>query len=411
MTIDQPAARRPRRRGLTDRQVAALPRRATTYFHPDPELPKHGVRVHPNGPGTYTIITRDPYSKQKWVKIGSTAEKTVAEARELARKVIKRVEAGLDPFKSPPVKPDTVADVIETYCKRHVEARRLRSGDEIRRICERYVLPYWSDRPFAEIRRSDVAKLLDHIEDRHGPWVADHMLAVLRGVAAWYASRNDDFAIPFVSNMRRVPAETRKRARILNDDELRAVWHAAGNAGTFGAFVRVLLLTGQRREKVVTIRWDDIAPDGTWTIPTAAREKGNAGTLTLPVPAQAIIDALPRIAGNPHVFAGQRDGQSINNFARSKAALDEASGVHGWKLHDLRRTARSLMSRAGVSSEHAERVLGHIVGGVEGIYDRHHYSAEKADALRRLAALIETIINPPEGGNVVELRFATADAP
>jgi integrase len=274
--------------------------------------------------------------------------------------VIKRVEAGLDSFEPPPVKPDTVADVIETYCKRHVESRRLRSGDEIRRICARYVLPYWSDRPFAEIRRSDVAKLLDHIEDRHGPWVADHVLA-----------------------------------RVLNDDELRAVWHAAGNAGTFGAFVRVLLLTGQRREKVVTIRWDDIAPDGTWTIATAAREKGNAGTLRLPVPARAIIDALPRIVGNPHVFAGQRDGQSINNFARSKAALDKASGVTGWVLHDLRRVSRSLMSRAGVSREHAERVLGHVQGGVEGIYNRHSYDAEKAAALRRLAALVERIVSPP----------------
>jgi integrase len=321
--------------------------------------------------------------------------------------VIKRVEAGLDPFEPPPVKPDTVADVIETYCKRHVEARRLRSGDEIRRICERYVLSYWHDRPFAEIRRSDVAKLLDHIEDRHGPWVADHTLAILRGVAAWFAGRNDDYQLPFTRNMQRVPVEARKRARILDDHELGAVWHVAGNAGAFGGFVRLLLLTAQRRSTVVGMKWADISPDGVWTIPMAAREKGNAGALQLPEQALAIIRTLPRFAANGHVFAGQRVGGSINNFAKAKALLDAASGVTGWVLHDLRRTARSLMSRAGVRPDIAERVLGHAVGGVEGIYDRHHYRDEMADALRRLAALIECIVNPPSN-NVVALHEAAS---
>lgn len=81
--------------------------------------------------------------------------------------------------------------------------------------------------------------------------------------------------------------------------------------------------------------------------------------------------------------------------------------MHGWKLHDLRRTARSLMSRAGVRPDIGERCLGHAVGGVEGIYDRHHYRDEMADALRRLAALIERIVNPP-AGNVVPFEAAAS---
>ena len=135
-----------RRRRLTDKMIVALPRRATAYFHPDPELPKHGVRVHPNGPGAYTVIVRDPYGKQRWVRIGSTAEMTVAEAREVARLVVRRVETGLEPFEPPPIRPDTVGDVIATYLKRHVEARRLRTGDEIRRVLRMYILPHWRDR-------------------------------------------------------------------------------------------------------------------------------------------------------------------------------------------------------------------------------------------------------------------------
>ena len=403
MTVE--TVRRPRRRTLTDKQVAALPRRSTTYFHPDPELPKHGVRVRANGPGTFTAIVRDAYGKQRWVKIGSTAEMKIEDARERARVVISRVRQGLDPFDPPPVKPDTVADVIATYLKRHVEARGLRSGDEVRRVLASYVLPHWRDRVFAEVRRSDVAKLLDHIEDQHGPWVADSVLAHLRGVASWYAGRNDDYQPPFTRGMRRVAQEARKRSRILDDNELRAVWRAAGDAGAFGGMVRMLLLTGQRREKVVTMCWPDVSPDGTWTIRTAAREKGNPGSLVLPKLVLDIIAAQPRFASNAHVFAGIGAG-ATNNFGRAKKSLDEATGVTGWTIHDLRRTARSLMSRAGVRPDVGERVLGHAIPGVGGVYDRHSYDLEKADALRRLATLIERIVNPPEG-NVVALTAAS----
>ena len=110
---------------------------------------------------------------------------------------------------------------------------------------------------------------------------------------------------------------------------------------------------------------------------------------------------MPRFAGNDFIFAGR--GAEPFNGGSFKAQFDTKCGVTGWTLHDLRRTARSLMSRAGVNREHAERVLGHVIGGVEGTYDRHRYDVEKAVALRKLADLITRIVNAP-GGNVVELR-------
>ena len=140
------------------------------------------------------------------------------------------------------------------------------------------------------------------------------------------------------------------------------------------------------------MRWSDISPDGVWTISTEKREKGNAGALKLPKLALGIIAAQPRLAGNPHVFAGNGgDARAVEQ--RHKVALDKASGVTDWRLHDLRRTARSLMSRAGVLNDHAELVLGHALPGVEGVYDLHRYDQEKAEALRRLAALIERIVH------------------
>jgi integrase len=397
--------RRPRRRVLTDKMVAELPRKPRPYFHPDPELPKFGIRVRPTGPGAYTTITRDPYGKQRWVKVGSTAELTIEQARDIARTVIRRVEGGEPAFPAPKPQADSVATVLGDWLRRHAHKNGLRRAVAYERIVNVYILPHWRDRTFIALRRSDVAKLLDVIEDRHGPAMADQVLSVLRMTASWVRERSDDYTSPFVGLKSRIPKQDRTRDRELSDAEIRALWLAADQGGSFGAMAQVLLLTGQRYDKVRTLRWSDISADGVWTIRTEAREKGNAGELQLPPLALAIIGRLPRFAGNPFVFAGQ-GAEPVANTQRAKLALATKSGTADWRIHDLRRTARSLMSRACVLPHVAERVLGHSLGKIEGIYDRHGYDAEKADALRKLAALIERIVHGPAGGNVVELREA-----
>src|SRR5208282_1433631 len=102
------------------------------------------------------------------------------------------------------------------------------------RIVEKYILPYWAKRDFVEIKRSDIAMLLDVIEDKHGPSMADTVLTTLRSIASWVQSRDDSYTPPFARGMRRVPKQVRQRSRILNDDELRKVWQAAGEADLFG---------------------------------------------------------------------------------------------------------------------------------------------------------------------------------
>ena len=402
--------RRPRRKTLTDHMVADLVRKRKVGFAPDPETPKFGVRIRPSGVAAYYIITRDKQSKlQKWVKVASVGDMTIEAARDLAKPMIKRVEAGLPPVEPPPVQPDSVADVVENFLKRHVQKNNLRTADEVERVLRHYVLPIWKDRAFATLKRSDIAALLDTIEDESGASMADSVLAQLRSVASFFAARNDDYSVPFIRGMRRTPKHLRARARILDDAELKSVWRAAEQAGVYGRMVRTLLLTAQRREKVVTMKWSAIDSNGVWTIETAEREKSNPGKLQLPQAVLDIIAAQPKFVSNPYVFAGA-GGRVMANFSAEKSRLDKASGVSGWVIHDLRRTARSLMSRAGVNSDHAERVLGHAIGGVEQTYDRHPYFHEKADALVRLAALVELIINPPEGDNNVirDPRFKAA---
>ena len=152
--------------------------------------------------------------------------------------------------------------------------------------------------------------------------------------------------------------------RVLDDDEIRRVWTACEALGNYGALIRMLLLTTQRLDKVLTMAWADIDADGVWRIPNVSkREKPHGGELKLPQLARDLLAALPVLEGNPYVFAGRGQGHT-NGHSKNKARLDRASGVTGWVVHDLRRTARSLMARAGVRPDIAERVLGHVQRGV-----------------------------------------------
>jgi integrase len=384
----------------TDASVARLRPAAKRYAVPDAQQPGHYVRVTPNGERVYYAAVKNPSHKMVWHRVGSAPAMKVDEAREEARKAIKRIKEGL-----PPVEPkkESFGTVSEQWMKRHVGTKGLRSAAEYRRILDRYILPKWGDTEFTAIRRSDVTKLLDRIQDKAagagtttGARQADATLAVIRGIMNWFESRNDDYRSPIAKGMKRVAAKDKSRERILTDDEIRKVWAAA--SGTYGAIIKLCLLTAQRLDKVVTLKWTDLS-DGVLTIAGEDREKGNAGELVLPRMALDVIEAQPRFESNPYVFAGQR--RYFNGFSKAKATLDKASSVEDWVTHDLRRTARSLMSRAGVTSDHAERVLGHAIQGVEGVYDRHAYREEKRIALAKLAALIDGVVNPRD--NVIPL--------
>jgi integrase len=389
------------RKTLTDKGVAALKPRAKTYHHADPQLPLHYVRVQPSGARTFYFAPRDPAGKQRWTRIGDAAVVAIAESRDRGREIIKRVQAGLPAVEA---KGETFAVVAANWLKRHVARTGLRSRPEIERLLASLVLPAWRDREFVSIGRSDVATLLDKVEDHNGARQADYVLAITRKIANWYAARHNSYAPPFVKGMARRTAKERERTRILSDDEIRHVWKAAEGNGTFGALVRLLLLTAQRREKVVAMRWQDIAADGTWRIPREPREKGAPAELVLPERALAIIQSQPRLGSNPYVLAGGRGDGPIRGFSKAKREFEALlpADMPQWQLHDLRRTARSLMSRAGVSTEHAERTLGHARPGVEGVYDRHHYRVEVRHALARLATLLDGIVN--ERANVVPME-------
>jgi integrase len=364
------------RRRLTD--PSKLPRKEKRQTLPDPELVGHYLRIAPKGsraPVAYVVIARGPDGTQRWVTIGHANTMSLPEARVAASRALIRIHGG-----KPISGALTVGDVASQWIDREVRKKQFRTAREIERVVNRYIIPVVGNRALTDIKRSDLASMLDQIEDDNGPAMADAVLKTFNAISRWHAERDDDFNPPAVTRMRR--NRVGSRSRILSDDEIRALWQCEGQ---YADFLKLLLLTAQRRTKLLLMRWDDLSAD-IWTIATERREKSNAGMLQLPPIALEIIQRQPRFIGR--VFP--------RSYASStyKSEIDKLSGVTGWVLHDLRRTARSLMSRAGVPSDTAERVLGHSIGGVRSIYDRHSYEAEKGDALRKLAALIEQITSP-----------------
>jgi hypothetical protein len=163
------AAPRRRREVLTDKQVAAIKRKPKRYIKADPEQRGLYLRVPAEGPIVFAAVARDPYGKQIWATLGTTADLKIDEARERAREAIRRIKDGLEAIEAPKPKPESVAEVAENWLRRHVEKNKHRTAPEMRRQVEKYILPYWRDRIFVEIRRGDVTALLDMIEDKHGP--------------------------------------------------------------------------------------------------------------------------------------------------------------------------------------------------------------------------------------------------
>lgn len=395
-------------KALTDVAIRNLKSGPARREIPDPGARGLYVIVQPSGAKSFAVRYRFGGKPRK---LTLKAGITLAAARREAADALYAVEQGRDPSTAKrQAKQDqrlaaenTFRAIAEEYLKR--EGKRLRSADQRRAILERLVYDTLGDRPIGEIRRSEVVRLLDKIEAgelkdqdgepiKGGAIMADRTLAVIRKIMNWHAARADDFRSPIVRGMARVKAKERARERTLTDDELRAIWKTAGaTEGPFGPFVQFLLLTAARRNEAADMQWCELS-GADWTLP-ASRNKAKVDLIRpLSVAARDVLSRAPKLAGCDFVFS--TDGKNpISGFSRFKQKFDTACGVAGWTLHDLRRTARSLMSRAGVNSDHAERCLGHVIAGVRGTYDRHEYHAEKQRAFEALAAQIERIVNPP----------------
>jgi integrase len=262
------------------------------------------------------------------------------------------------------------------------------------------------DLPAEDLDRAAVVHALDSLSRRHedkgrkkevssrGTAIAGRTAAYGRACFSWALKRGSVRSNPFAELP--LPTTINKRERVLNEQEATAIWRAAGEAThPFGAIVRLLMLTGQRREEVAGMTWAELSEDlATWAIPAIRTKNGVPHLVPLSEPARKLLHALPsdgpgdvqgahRRAKLALVFPGER-GTPFSGWSKAKSALDTASGVSGWWLHDLRRTLATGLQRLGVRLEVTEAVLNHLSGsraGVVGIYQRHDWIEEKRSAL------------------------------
>jgi integrase len=383
---------------LTDRAIAGAKPAATGQRRLvwDGLVPGLALRVTDTGSKSLVLVTRYPGSRHPTARsLGSVGAISLAEARDTAREWLAQIRKGVDPqAQALERQGQTFTAIAEGYFTR--KAKDLRSKGKMEAALVRLVYPTLGHRPIDSITRSDMVRLLDTIEDDNGPAMANEVLGIVSRVFDWHSTRTDTFRSPIVKGMKRAGGQA--RSRVLTDDELRAVWSAATTYHhPYGSLVRFILLTATRRNEAQYATRAEIV-GGEWTIPADRYKTKIDHVVPLTQAALAIVAGLPE-AGWLFTTNGK---QAIGSLSRHKAAIDEASGVSGWTIHDLRRTARSLMSRAGVPTDHAERCLGHVIGGVRGVYDRHEFREEKRQGFEALAGLVERIVNPQ--ANVAAIR-------
>jgi integrase len=375
----------------------------TLYW--DASLPGFGLMVMAKGHRSYVAQYR-ANGQSRRVTLANAAQVDLEAARKQARKLFGEVAGGQDPAaEKRKVERYTLKAVCENYLAR--EGDKLRSLQTRQATLTRLVYPVLGERPIEEVRRRDIAALLDKVQDERGTPMADLVLSLLRRIFNWYATRDDDFVSPIVRGMARSNASERERDRILSDDELRAVWKAAEQypGAPWGQYIRLLLLTATRRGEVAGMTWDEVQGD-IWTIPKSRYKTKPKEDVVFPLSKAAlkVLAEVPHIQGSEYPFS--TNGRTpVGGFSGLKLRFDLASGVRDWTLHDLRRTARSLLSRCpGVTPDISERCLGHKIGGQRGVYDRYPYIEEMRHAFEALASLIETIVHPVE--NVMPIRTA-----
>ncbi|MCC8964890.1 site-specific integrase [Bradyrhizobium sp. Pear76] len=305
---------------------------------------------------------------------------------------------------------------VERYCRKEAA---LKSADQYASTFRRLVAPDIGDLPvFGEgrLRRSHIVDMLDEIEDESGPVMADRTLAYLRKAFNWFQARNEDFTNPIVKGIRAVGNNARDR--VLSDEELRDVWAALDVIedvpACYPRFVKSLLLTTTRRNEAALMHSSELDGDD-WTIPAERYKTGIDHIIPLSAAARDLVGAKPEGAkGNSwFVFTTTGGAKGFTGFSKAKRQLDKAIAkirteaqrgpMPHFVLHDLRRTGRSLMSRAGVPADHAERCLGHVIGGVRGVYDRYAYLDEKRQGFTKLADLVALILKPQPAGAAAEV--------
>jgi integrase len=391
----------PRKQGLL--RGVARPEQFKLFF--DDDLPGFGFRIRDGGKRTWIAQYRIG-KKQRRVTIGAAANTTAEEARKRAKGILSKVHLGADPqiekAEARVQASSTVQSAVERYLDERAPRLKPRSMAEVERHLRKHFAAL-SEMPLAKVSRADVAAELSKIAKQNGPFAANRARAAVSALYSWAMGEGLADRNPVIGTNK--ATNEIARDRVLSSAELSAIWQVAGH-GDYAAIVKLLILTGQRREEVGGMLWSEVDLNGSiWRIRADRTKNGLPHHVPLSQPAIAILRDRADRERRDLVF-GTGDGP-FQGWSNAKGALDKrvlvrlrnkdnkAAQLALWRLHDIRRTVATGLAEIDVLPHVVEAILNHVSGhkaGVAGIYNRASYAAEKRKALDLWAGHIAEVV-------------------
>ena len=362
-------------------------------------------------------------AQQRRLTLGAVVPGVLAEMRKSASDVLARARLGQDVvgdrLAAAGRRTVTLGELVPKYLTARESDLRPKSLVEARRYLERAWEPLHV-LPIDAITRQNVVDVVDDLERDSGKVAADRARVALSGLFGWAIDRGYLDSNPTLNIRSR--AQNGARERVLSEAELVEVWRACEEASEFGAIVRLLILTGQRRAEIGDLAWPEIDLDKRQIdLPEHRTKNGRPHIVPLSDEALAVLKTVSPHEGRDFVFG--RGAGGFGGWSKAKAELDtqiakaRAQAAHKakgrpmpvWTLHDLRRSFVTHLSERGFAQPHVvEAIVNHISGakaGVAGVYNRASYLAEKRQALELWGAHVAALV---EGGTgkIVPLRAA-----
>jgi len=351
----------------------------------DSEMPRFGLRMR--GAVKTWVCQYRVATRQRRETLGDVRKLSLEDARKAARQRFAQVELGVDPAAKAKAEAGAVKLTLGFVADRYLAAKKDTVRPATYRAGKWHFEGLWAplrNRPITAISRADIAARLGEIAKDNGRVSAARARDSLSALYNWAIREGLCESNP-AAGTNDPAAGAKARERTLTDTELRAVWNACRD-DDFGRVVKLLMLTGCRRSEIGGLRWDEVDLDtGLMTIAGGRTKNHRPLELTLPPAALDIVRSVPRRDGGTHVFG--RRGTGFCGWSYPLTTLNlriaQAKGkpLALWSLHDVRRTVRTGLGRLGVRPDVAERVIGHVQGGVQAVYDRHRYQPEIAAAL------------------------------
>jgi len=372
-------------------KTLTLPEGVTDKIFFDDELPRFGVRVRAGGSRTW-LVQYGIGGKERKLPLGRVTALDPGKARSLAKDVLARVRLGEDPLALKHEAHARASETLGAQLPRYLAFKRAslrpRSYAQVERHLTVHAKPL-HNRPLASLAndRRHVAVVLAKVAEASGPVEANMVRSSLSACCRWLMGEGLLDGNPIIATNK--AAQNGARKRVLSDAELKRVWNGLDD-GRYGAIVKLLVLTGLRREEIGGLRWDEIDLDRKLIhLPAERCKNKRPHDQPLSSAALAIIAALPREGDK--VFA------AFGSWGRAKERLDRKLGndVAPWRLHDLRRLVSTTMhDKLGIQPHIVEHILGHVghQGGTAGVYNKADYLDERRRALEKWADHVEGIV-------------------